>query len=689
MYLLATDSNGQLVGSIEITPEVQTIGRGAQCQLMITGHGVSRTHASVYLHERGVVVCDEGSANGVKVDGQLITAPTLVDEGNEIEISGFRLRVQTHPDLVAEPVAAVAPAAAPQPAMERDGEDTDEEFDTRLEVQSGAGAALASTRLTLVGRGGPYDGTVMNLDEVLCTVGRDDDNHVVLEDPSVSRRHAQIRLSALGDRVTVVDLRSSNGTFVEGERIKRAEVNAGSVVRFGDLGFKLEILRDSPGGKLGKGASKRKRLYIAAAGVFALLIGVGVVAYVKRPKPVVKRQLSPEELLRKRQAEVQALADSARRKIAQRAWSDAIVKLDEVLKKDPLNTEAKTQRQLALDELSNQKVFERGLKFFALGNRDNLLKAQTIFAKVPKKSIYARDTRYKLKTIAQRLAEDFRIKGVSRCKARYWKTCYSLLCKFFHTMPMDVAVPGEPGLRRRMARIERRYKRRRKFEKCKAPRYLRRPGEGPGKESPDEVLAGKYDNTRLRRLVKLYFDGKIDVALKLAAKDKKRRSMRPRLRELEKIVGQLLIIRGKYQEGFSFLRQRNAREADRTLALVLSADRALVPKKLESFYRKDVKRGLSKLYAELGEEDFKVKHYTDAFKLWKRGEDIDNTNATILNGLLQLEKVAETLVREGRTLAGQGKIVEARAKLTMARDIVKTGRSTRKDAEKALGQLGK
>ncbi|PID38168.1 MAG: hypothetical protein CSA24_01340 [Deltaproteobacteria bacterium] len=686
MYLVASDASGQLVGAIEITPEVQTIGRGVQAQLMISGHGVSRTHASVYLHDQGVVICDEGSANGVKVDGQLITAPTLVDEGNLIEISGFRLRVQPYPDA---PLGAPSGGPDPDSSIEPQGEDTDEEFDTRLEVQSGAGAALAKTRLTLIGRGGPYDGTVMNLDEVLCTVGRDDDNHVVFEDPSVSRRHAQVRLSAVGDRVTVVDLRSSNGTYVDGERIKRAEVSAGSTIRFGDLAFKLEILRDSPGVKGKVGSSKRNRLYIAAGGVLALLIGIGVIAYVKRPKPAMRRQLNPEELLRKRQAQVQALADSAQRKIAQQSWSAAIVKLDEVLARDPLNAEAKRQRQMALDELSNQKLFERGQKFFALGNRDNLLKAKAIFEKLPKSSYYARETRYKLKTIAQRLAENFRIKGVSHCKARYWKKCYALLCKFFHTMPMEVAVPGEPGLRRRMAYVEKRYRRSHKFEKCAAPRYLHRPGQGAGKESPDELLAEKYSNTRLRGLVKLYFDGKIDVALKLAAKFKKKRYMRPHLRALERIVGQLLIIRGKYQEGFSFLRQRNVRDADRALALVLTADRALIPKRIESFYRRDVKRGLSKLYGELGEEDFKVKHYRDAAKLWMRGEEVDNSDATILNGLLRLEKVAEVLVREGRSLAARGSIVEARSKLEEARDIVKTGHSTRKEAEKALGELGK
>lgn len=684
MQLTATDRSGKVFGTIEVTPDVKTIGRALQNQLVIQGHGVSRTHASVYLHERGVVICDEGSANGVKVDGQLITGPTLVDQGNRIELSGFSLILSDGSKPAEPPMAAPAPAPAPAPAVAR-GEDTDEEFDTRLEVHSGAGAALARTKLTLVGRGGPYDGTVIELNEVLCAVGRDADNQVSLEDPSVSRRHAQLRLSAVGDRVTVLDLRSSNGTYVDGEKIKRAEAREGTVIRFGDLAFKLEIKRDTPGAAAKR--SPRKRLFVAVGATLVLLIGLGIVAKLYAPKPKVVRQLTPEELLRKRQAQVQALADEARRKIASREWAAAVVQLDEVLKKDPLNAEARRLRTKSVEELSNQKVFERGLKFFALGNKENLQKARKVFEQIPKSSIYARETRYKIKAIDERTAEEYRIDGVSRCKARYWGTCYKLLCKYFEVMPSDVAVPGEPALRRRMSWIEQRYRRSRKFEPCEAPRYKRRP-EKTGGDDPAEVLAGKYKVRQILGVVTLYFEGKTDVALKLATKYKGKRAMRPHLRQLEEIIGQLLIIRGKYQEGYSFLRQRNVKEADKNLALVLQADAALIPSKIESFHRREVKRGLSALYADLGAEDFKLKHYLDAFKLWHRGVEIDNSNAKILNGLLALEKEAEKLIRDGKALAGQGRMPDARKKLELARDICRKGGVPRKQAEKALAALG-
>ncbi|MCK5801096.1 MAG: hypothetical protein KAI47_28105, partial [Deltaproteobacteria bacterium] len=368
--------------------------------------------------------------------------------------------------------------------------------------------------------------------------------------------------------------------------------------------------------------------------------------------------------------------------------SRAIVRVDEALKKDPLNAEAQRYRKNALDELTNQKIFEEAGKFFALGNRENLQHALKIFRKVPKKSIYSRDTRYKIRTIRQRMAEGYRIEGMSRCKAHYRKRCYELLCKFFHEMPSSVQVAGEPGLRRRMVAIERRYRRQKSFTKCDAPRYLRTPGKA-GSASLDQLLAEKYQDIRLRKVVAVYVGGKIDMALKIAAKYKTKRYMRPHLRQLAEITGRMLTIRGKYQEGYSFLRQRKVKEADENFGVLLDADAALVPKKIESFYRKEVKTDLSALYVGLGREDFKVKHYRDAFRFWKRGSEIDKTNAAILNGLLRLEKVAEILLREGRAASDQGHIPQARKKLTEARDIVRAGQAIRKQTDKALAALGK
>jgi predicted component of type VI protein secretion system len=49
-------------------------------------------------------------------------------------------------------------------------------------------------------------------------IGRSDDCGVSLDDPTASRRHAVLRRS--GQRLTVTDLGSANGTFLNGERVE-------------------------------------------------------------------------------------------------------------------------------------------------------------------------------------------------------------------------------------------------------------------------------------------------------------------------------------------------------------------------------------------------------------------------------------------------------------------------------------
>jgi pSer/pThr/pTyr-binding forkhead associated (FHA) protein len=62
-------------------------------------------------------------------------------------------------------------------------------------------------------------------------VGRASTCEVRLSDRTVSRRHAQLRRQ--GDRWRVVDLLSTNGTYVNGRRVSSAVVLPGDEVSFG------------------------------------------------------------------------------------------------------------------------------------------------------------------------------------------------------------------------------------------------------------------------------------------------------------------------------------------------------------------------------------------------------------------------------------------------------------------------
>ena len=69
------------------------------------------------------------------------------------------------------------------------------------------------------------------------TVGRALSSDVALLDPTVSRRHASLVADESG--IDLNDLGSSNGTFVNGERVERARIAAGDVLTFGKLSFNV------------------------------------------------------------------------------------------------------------------------------------------------------------------------------------------------------------------------------------------------------------------------------------------------------------------------------------------------------------------------------------------------------------------------------------------------------------------
>jgi pSer/pThr/pTyr-binding forkhead associated (FHA) protein len=59
-------------------------------------------------------------------------------------------------------------------------------------------------------------------------IGRRLDNHVVIDDPRISRNHAQIR--EIKGRFVIFDLNSTGGTYVNGDRINQSVLYPGDVI---------------------------------------------------------------------------------------------------------------------------------------------------------------------------------------------------------------------------------------------------------------------------------------------------------------------------------------------------------------------------------------------------------------------------------------------------------------------------
>lgn len=71
-------------------------------------------------------------------------------------------------------------------------------------------------------------------------IGRTRPADIVVPDPSVSREHCVVELAA--DKLRVLDLNSTNGTYIDNKRIGRAEIlPVGSILRVGNVSFEHEV----------------------------------------------------------------------------------------------------------------------------------------------------------------------------------------------------------------------------------------------------------------------------------------------------------------------------------------------------------------------------------------------------------------------------------------------------------------
>lgn len=83
-----------------LSSEVTVLGRGAEADIVVDDTGVSRRHLELRRTPRGVILKDLGSTNGTFVEGNRITAATLVN-GNTVTLGRTRFMFYTGRDALA------------------------------------------------------------------------------------------------------------------------------------------------------------------------------------------------------------------------------------------------------------------------------------------------------------------------------------------------------------------------------------------------------------------------------------------------------------------------------------------------------------------------------------------------------------------------------------------------------------
>ena len=199
-----------------------TIGRAPDQLWRIDDTSVSARHATVRQGTDGVEITDEGSTNGTWVNGVRIQAPRHLTPGDVVVIGSTRWSVAVAPPRSA--AAPLLPASLPRVGTPADHRAPSS---AALPAVAYVAPAFAEPSLEVAGRW-------LRLDAHVTKLGRDPSLAVVVDDPKVSRVHAQIERTADGDYVR--DLDSMNRTWINDQAQPLStpyRLKDGDVIRLG------------------------------------------------------------------------------------------------------------------------------------------------------------------------------------------------------------------------------------------------------------------------------------------------------------------------------------------------------------------------------------------------------------------------------------------------------------------------
>ena len=199
--LIIEDKHGGIADEYSFEEGEFYIGRSHNSDIILPSDNVSRRHSRLYTADGRCYIEDLNSSNGVFVNGRRIHEVYQIQRSAQIKIGDYYLHIESDAEVVAE-------------------EDR--------------------TYCRLTGRNLAFANQVFRIQRKVSLVGRGKDCTVTIIDPSVSRIHAKITVERSGS-LTLEDLKSSNGTFVNDDRVDVATLNHRDILRFGNVEFLVEV----------------------------------------------------------------------------------------------------------------------------------------------------------------------------------------------------------------------------------------------------------------------------------------------------------------------------------------------------------------------------------------------------------------------------------------------------------------
>lgn len=565
-------------------------GRDETCDIVLPSKRVSRRHARIFTEGERLYIEDLGSQNGLFVGGARLAGKAEIRPGPPIEIGEFKIRVKK---------------LDPRTVQAADGVDVNASMEARIK---GLGD-MAGRELPLPRERG--------------FVGRDKTMEVPIENDSVSRKHAELRLEA-GALHVVTDLGSSNGTFVNGAQLKPnlpSRLKHGDKVRFGETHWQYLVA----GGAMpaAGGLTRKQKLYLGLAVGMVVLFAALKVAH--RPSQEVVEEQAGQA------ADVDDLIAAGQRNLDNERFEDARKAFKSVLEEDPVNSEARQLLRKAERELENEKQFKEGNAKADVGRDAEALR---LYFGIDVDSRFFTRARLRVQELALPLMKkdgsECRDAGRHKASARVLEACGRFLDYKCHTGVDDEAL-------RFLREAEKTSKAR---EGWLCPQKLA-PFFGAGGAAgvdPAKEIGARYDDKDVRDAVVDYAKGDIETAIRAVGKVKVKSPV------ASDVAEQLAIVSGRFKEGDSAARAGRLKEMRAAFDAALAADGKIVPPSVQTFHAREMRTRLGHAFYEAGKALYDKQSYPEAYDQWAKGLEYQRNDTSLLDGLKRLEKVAQDLL---------------------------------------------
>lgn len=410
--LTIEDSNGQVANRFSFDHGSYIIGRQEGCEIVLASASVSRQHARIFVDQGRCYVEDLGSANGVLVDGQRVVKQRDLGTASQLRVGDYYLYLEyKRPDQ------------------------------NRANVLQTLFISDENGSHKLVRINDAFAGEEFSLSESDNTIGRTDDNFILLSDTSISRHHAKIIRQ--GDTYTVMDLGSSNGSRVNGKLLKAPHTLVpGDRVHFGNIEF-VFVAGDTsinPADYVGP-VGTSMALPIGMTVIVLILMGLAVGAIIvfgifsfkeKKDADAVPAATQTVE------SQVDKLMASGREKMERRDWRGAVASFDDVLALKPDSKDAAEAKSKAQKEADALDILEQGERLLEKGRHEE---ARNTLLKIPKDSKAFERAQPTLRHIVSTLAYNYRNEATRLSRSKRKEDWLEAHRKIVSALELDASDP--------------------------------------------------------------------------------------------------------------------------------------------------------------------------------------------------------------------------------------------------------